>query len=173
VTFPNNSFPATEPPPQYRGRKPWFQESSSLVSIGRDYHDREAFLEPSAAHAWQAMRTRAGDSGITLLLISAFRSIAQQEEIVGRKLRRGLSWDEILKLSAYPGFSEHHTGTAIDIATPDCIQLIETFEKTAAFRWLQQNGYRFGFQMSYPRGNSSGVAYEPWHWRWHPADCRT
>jgi D-alanyl-D-alanine carboxypeptidase len=156
-----------QPPPQYRDRKPCFREPCDLISIGQDQCGRDAFLVPDAAQAWLAMRTRAGESEVILLVVSAFRSIARQEEIVRKKLQLGLSWDEILKVNAYPGFSEHHTGTAIDIATPDCPQLIEAFERTSAFRWLEQNAGQFGFKMTYPRGNSLGISYEPWHWRWH------
>jgi LAS superfamily LD-carboxypeptidase LdcB len=40
-----------------------------------------------------------------------------------------------------------------------------SFETTAAFRWLQQNAARFGFEMSFPRSSPQTVSYEPWHWR--------
>ncbi len=39
------------------------------------------------------------------------------------------------------------------------------FENTAVFRWLQTNAARYGFEMSFPRNNSQGLAYQPWHWR--------
>lgn len=164
---PNQVATAFDPPPLYRDRKPRFEEARVLVSIGRDCAGREASLAPEAAAAWQAMLAEATVSGITLLVVSAFRSVARQEEIVTGKLRRGLTWDQILAVSAYPGFSEHHTGTAIDIATQECTDLVEEFEATAAFHWLQQNANRFGFTLSYPRNNSAGIVYEPWHWRWH------
>jgi len=160
-------MPAFDPPSQYRDRAPRFAEALVLASIGRDCAGREASLAPEAAGAWQAMLAAATVSGITLLVVSAFRSVARQEEIVARKLRQGLTWDQILAVSAYPGFSEHHTGTAIDLATPECPDLVEAFEATAAFQWLQQNAGRFGFTLSYPRNNSAGITYEPWHWRWH------
>ncbi len=158
-----------EPPPQSRGRAPLFSEPTALVSIGPDRLGREAWLEPNTAQAWQSMQAAAAAAGVTLWIVSAFRSIARQEEIVAAKLRRGLSWEQILKFSAYPGFSEHHTGTAIDLATPDCPDLVEKFETTEAFRWLARHASGFGFALSYPRGNPHGIAYEPWHWRWHDA----
>ena len=113
------------------------------------------------------MQAAAATEEITLWVISAFRSVARQEEIVAGKLRRRLSCEQILEVSAYPGFSEHHTGTAIDISTPGCPDLIEDFEITAAFHWLSDNAGRFGFALSYPRNNPHGVTYEPWHWKWH------
>ncbi len=156
-----------EPPPQYRNRPPRFTDATVLTSIGPDRLGREAWLEPNTARAWQSMQATATASGVTLWVASAFRSIARQEEIVTAKLRRGLTWEQILAVSAYPGFSEHHTGTAIDLTTPDCPDLVEKFETTAAFRWLTRHASGFGFALSYPRGNPHGVVYEPWHWRWH------
>jgi hypothetical protein len=40
----------------------------------------------------------------------------------------------------------------------------EEFEHSQAFQWLIQNAHKFGFRLSYPRGNKFGIAYEPWHW---------
>jgi LAS superfamily LD-carboxypeptidase LdcB len=44
-----------------------------------------------------------------------------------------------------------------------------SFENTDAYKWLQENGYRYGFILSYPKGNSYYV-YEPWHWRFVSED---
>lgn len=73
---------------------------------------------------------------------------------------------QILEVSAAPGFSEHHTGRALDLTTPGGPVLEEPFEHTDAFAWLSESAGSFGFHLSYPRGNSHGIAYEPWHWAW-------
>ena len=44
--------------------------------------------------------------------------------------------------------------------------LDEAFESTAAYAWLAKHARRFGFSLSYPRGNPEGFLYEPWHWRY-------
>ncbi len=49
--------------------------------------------------------------------------------------------------------------------TAPATNLNENFENTKAFQWLQTNAARFGFEMSFPKDNSQGVSYEPWHWR--------
>ncbi len=70
-------------------------------------------------------------------------------------------------MSAPPGYSEHHTGYAIDIGDeyyPDA-DLKTSFENTSAFEWLQENAAYYSFELSFPKGNSQGVSYEPWHWR--------
>lgn len=153
-------------PIAYRGRAPRFKDAEQLVCVGRDVHGRDALLHPDAADAWARMVTEAGHCGATLLIVSAFRSIDRQREIVRRKRDKGLSWEAILRVSAYPGFSEHHTGCAIDIGSPECCELVERFEDTKEFKWLSVHATEFGFVMSYPRGNRLGVDYEPWHWMW-------
>ena len=71
-----------------------------------------------------------------------------------------------LPIFAAPGFSEHHTGRALDIGTPGFVDLEENFETTAAFAWLQVHAEEFGFTLSYPKGGTRGIGYEPWHWLW-------
>jgi D-alanyl-D-alanine carboxypeptidase len=79
-------------------------------------------------------------------------------------LKNGRPLDDILTHIAIPGFSEHHSGRAVDIHEDGHTVLEEEFEKTQAFAWLRENAARFGFRLSYPRGNDQGIIYEPWHW---------
>ena len=99
-------------------------------------------------------------------MVSAFRSASYQLVIIERKLERGQSIAEILRVSAAPGFSEHHSGRAIDISTPGFAALEEEFEYSPAFHWLQRHAGDYGFYMSFPRDNAHGITYEPWHWCW-------
>jgi D-alanyl-D-alanine carboxypeptidase len=141
-----------------------FVEATELVSIGVDIYGREQRLTPQAAAAWNEMRAAAERDGEIVQIVSAFRSVDYQKGIIQRKLAAGQSWEQILRVSALPGFSEHHTGRTIDVTTPGCKVLEEEFETTSAFRWLARRAGEFGFVMTYPRGNPLGVAYEPWHW---------
>lgn len=145
------------------------EEAAELViaEVGAD--GCEYLMRPDAAHAWQEMKTAAALDGVTLIAGSAFRSIARQIEIIEKKLAEGRTIDDILTSIAAPGYSEHHTGRAIDIVSVDVPDIEEAFEGTAAFVWLKVNAARFGFVMSYPRGNADGYVYEPWHWCYHPA----
>jgi D-alanyl-D-alanine carboxypeptidase len=154
------------PPSDYAARMPRVPEAPELVSVGPDYLGRDALLTPQTAVAWNALQTTANSAGIALLLISAFSSVQRQTEILTAKLAKGLTLERALEYSAYPGFSEHHSGEAIDIGTPGSTPLEEEFETTPAFHWLRANASAFGFALSYPRGNPFGVAYEPWHWRY-------
>jgi D-alanyl-D-alanine carboxypeptidase len=139
-------------------------EATELVSIGLDIFGRERRLTPAAAAAWTAMQSAAAAEGVTVLLVSAFRSVMDQRRILVRKINEGVTLEEILAVNAPPGYSEHHTGRAIDVATPGTRPLVEEFDTTAAFEWLRGNAARFGFVMPYPRGNPYGFVYEPWHW---------
>ena len=102
--------------------------------------------------------------GVVLEAISGYRSHAYQLGIFERKLARGLTVDEILTVNAAPGYSEHHSGLALDIGAPDEPSAEESFERTAAFAWLRENAGDYSFVMSYPRDNPHGIVYEPWHW---------
>ncbi len=144
-------------------------EAIDLVVAETGADGREHRLTPPAAAAWQAMKLAAGAENVVLTIISAHRSIARQDEIVRRKLARGETLEDILKISAPPGYSEHHSGRAVDIATPGVPLLVEEFDTTLAFAWLQERAGSFGFRLSYPRGNRCGFHYEPWHWCWHAA----
>ena len=149
-------------------RMPVQREARSLVSIGPAADDgKPVRLTPRAATAWKRMAAAAANDGVELLPISGHRSVARQARLIRRKLATGQDIADILRLVAAPGCSEHHTGRAIDVGSPEDCALDEDFAKTAEFHWLNNHAHRFGFRLSYPRSNTHGIAYEPWHWCWH------
>lgn len=139
------------------------------AEIGAD--GRQHLLIPGAARAWREMAAAAEDDGIRIFIVSAFRSVERQADILRRKLAAGLSIERILAVSAPPGFSEHHTGRAVDVATPGVAVLEESFADTAAFAWLERRAADFDFRLSYPAGNPQGYRYEPWHWCYREDDA--
>lgn len=142
-------------------------EAKRLVFIGRARDDgRILRLAPEAAKAWRRMQAAAMQDGVTLLPLSAFRSVARQTTIIRRKLATGLAIADILRVNAVPGCSEHHTGRALDLGSPKEMTLSAAFARTREFRWLKRHAPTFGFHLSYPRGNRQGITYEPWHWCW-------
>lgn len=153
-------------PPNY-GRRPFrpeFIEARYLVEVGIDSRGHPHRLAPDAAWAWTRMVAAAGADGVQLTLVSGYRSVEYQCEIFRSKLAAGITLDAILSVNAAPGFSQHHTGCAVDAGTPGCESLTEEFENTDAFAWLVARAQTFGFSMSYPRENPFGFTYEPWHW---------
>lgn len=139
-------------------------DAPRLQAVDNDIFDRPQRMAPQAAHNWQAMRTQAQQQDVVLLLVSAFRSIQYQRELIARKLSAGQLIEDILKINAAPGYSEHHSGCALDLTTAGCTSLTTGFETTDAYAWLTQHAGRFGFRLSYPRDNPHGITYEPWHW---------
>lgn len=150
-----------------------YQEAVELELVQVDDDGREHYLVSQAAAAWRSMKAAASGDGIDLVVASAFRSIARQALIIERKLDAGLDIASILEVSAPPGYSEHHTGRAVDIVTPGMLVLEPEFESTAAFAWLSENANGFGFYLSYPADNRCGYRYEPWHWCFKTIDAVT
>jgi len=151
-----------------RKNLPFHAEARALAAAETGSDGRVHLLIPEAAAAWQAMKAEAQAEGIVLEIVSAFRGLEEQAQIIRDKQARGMPMETILTLSAAPGYSEHHTGRAADINTPGCEEREEPFEHTEAFRWLSAHAGRFGFGLTYPRGNALGFIYEPWHWFYHP-----
>lgn len=131
--------------------------------------DGRTLLRKAAAKPYRAMVAAARADGVILVPISGFRSIGEQQHIFfDVKEQRGQAASKRAEVSAPPGYSEHHTGYAVDIGDGNvpATNLNLNFENTGAFKWLQTNATRFNFEMSFPRNNSQGVSYEPWHWRY-------
>jgi D-alanyl-D-alanine carboxypeptidase len=143
---------------------PHFAEATTLVDVGPNLVGRMQRLTPEAAAKWQRMVSAAAGDRIRLLIVSGFRSFDYQAELIRKKLAAGQTIGEILRVNAAPGFSQHHSGAAVDVASPGSRPLTEDFENSEAFRWLGEKAGRFGFSMTYPRDNPWGFVYEPWHW---------
>lgn len=138
-----------------------------LESVGQ-YYDRTEVLDYEAANAFKKMQADSSISGIKLSPISGFRTIADQEKLFSRQIQRQGSKEAAARLSAPAGYSEHHTGYAIDIGDgnrPE-LDLKFDFEYTDAYHWLKVNARTYGFELSFPLNNAQGVSFEPWHWRY-------
>lgn len=126
-------------------------------------------MRQPAAQQFQAMVAAARAEGVLLVPISGYRSITDQEHIFFEiKAQRGQTATKRAEVSAPPGYSEHHTGYAVDIGDGrvPATNLSPNFDKTRAFKWLAANAARFSFELSFPQDNPQGVSYEPWHWRY-------
>lgn len=146
-----------------------FAETSAPLGDAGGYRDtgRVVQLRTEAAAAFVAMQQAARDEGVSLVPISGYRTLAYQDGLFGRAINRYGSPGEAAVWVAPPGYSEHHTGLALDIGDLDRPETdVEvSFEATPAFEWLKNHAGRFGFELSFPEGNPQGVSYEPWHWR--------
>lgn len=143
---------------------PRYTDATELEEVEVNFAGRMQRLTPGTASAWRNMKSDALADDIELQLVSGFRSITYQTELLQRKLAAGQSIEAILRVNAAPGYSQHHTGMALDITTPGTEPLDEEFENTDAFAWLREHAARYGFNMPYGRSNKFGFCYEPWHW---------
>ncbi len=144
------------------GHFPYRQASSSEL-----HPVQGVWLHREAAQAFEQMAADARQAGADLVAVSGFRDVGLQSELFDNQIARKGSIEQAARVSAPPGHSEHHTGYAIDIGDENnpSTDVEVTFEQTPAFRWLNQNAPRYGFEMSFPAGNFQGISYEPWHWR--------
>lgn len=116
--------------------------------------------------AFDKMQKNALKDNIKLEIISGYRSSKYQIEIFKCRFKdkNNPTIEELkkrLSVSAPSGFSEHHTGLAIDINSVE-----DDFAGTLEAIWLEKNAPKYGFELSFPKGNKQGLAYEPWHWKY-------
>lgn len=172
ATNPPSTSPsgATSPPDTLLNHRRYAEASpDSLIALNPNSALR---LQPAAQASLNAMMAKAKAEGVQLGVVSAFRSLEDQDYLYFKvKAERGQSAKTRAEVSAPPGYSEHHTGYAVDLideSKPNT-HLEESFETTAAYQWLEKNAAFFNFELSFPK-NADGtpplVAYEPWHWRY-------
>ena len=128
---------------------------------GRSRRIREAILDELVA-----MIEAAAEDGVTLTVVSAYRSYDSQARIFSRYVR-DYGEEAANRFSARPGQSEHQLGTTLDFGdTPH--DWSARFADTPAGKWLRENAHYFGFAMSYPRDSEeiTGYIFEPWHYRY-------
>ncbi|HEU5063361.1 MAG TPA: transglycosylase SLT domain-containing protein [Solirubrobacterales bacterium] len=102
-------------------------------------------MRPDVAAAYDQMAAAARADGVVLMVVSGFRSDAEQAELFAAN--PDPTW------VAPPGQSLHRCATELDLGP------------SSAYGWLAANGARFGFQLRY--------GWEPWHWGFAsgPAPC--
>ena len=140
----------------------------TIASYATGQYQRFEFMAPEAAQAIMKMIYAAREQGVWIVPVSGFRTIEQQQKLFQEQIKRRRSAQEAAKVSAPPGYSEHHTGYAVDLADGNFPKQDITlkFESTDAYRWLNVHGKEFGFELSFYKNNPQGVSYEPWHWRY-------
>jgi len=117
-----------------------------------------------------AMTRAAKLAGSPIAVRSAYRSYQQQVDTFQYWVDQ-VGYDKAKKTSARPGHSEHQLGTTIDFRSGDSSKApwdYPDWAKTAAGAWMAQNAWKYGWLMSYPKGETdiSGYDYEPWHYRY-------
>lgn len=129
------------------------------------------FLREEAEEALFAMRSAAQEDGVTLRVISAYRSYDMQATLF-YQYSQAYGFEEANTFSALPGESEHQLGTTLDFGIQPGIDFTHSFGDTIQGKWLQAHGHEYGYVMSYPEGreDETGYIHEPWHWRYIGVD---
>ena len=133
--------------------------ANKTYSLPADY---DPGVHPEAQAAFDKMQAAASEDGISLWVVSGYRSYFDQEAIYNRYLQ----WDTKEVVDTYssrPGHSDHQTGYTFDVNS-----LEQSFEHDPAGQWLADSCYKYGFISRYPKGkeDSTGYMYEPWHIRY-------
>lgn len=138
---------------------------ASLTKISSRYLYRPENEEKIQTDIWPYLREllRAADNDdIDLKIISAYRSFFEQYNLkTNYKVIYGSGANQF---SADQGYSEHQLGAALDFTTGAVTPTTLEFEQSKAYTWLINNAYKYGFILSYPKGNTY-YQFEPWHWR--------
>lgn len=137
----------------------------SFAKIDKEYTsnpDEDYLFDAQIWPFLDDLLTAIQDDEVDLKITSAYRSFGSQANLKSTyKMIYGTGAN---KFSADQGYSEHQLGTTVDFSTSENNAVFSGFEKTAAYEWLLEHAYEYGFILSYPQGNAY-YQYEPWHWR--------
>jgi len=147
---------------------------SSLSSIDVSFlyrTDKSETIHTTIKPFLENMIRVAQAESVPLLILSAYRSFSTQAVLKSQyKVVYGTTAAN--KFSADQGYSEHQLGSTVDFTTPKGGEVLEGFDKTVSYTWLVNNAHRYGFLLSYPKGNAF-YKFEPWHWRYVGVELAT
>lgn len=158
-----------------------------LVDLPKKYGDSQR-IDSSCYDALLRMidDCNAAMNGTTsAYVVSAYRSMERQTNNFNNKVNRVMAANpsltreeaekEAATVVAYPGTSEHQLGLAVDIIDTQLWALEQEQEDLPAQKWLMENCWRYGFLLRYPKGttDSTGIIYEPWHYRYLGVELAT
>lgn len=137
----------------------------SLVEIDKEFVSKTSNnfkIHRSVSSYLFGLLQEAKNASLSLQVQSAYRSFEDQMRLKsGNTVIYGTGAN---KFSADQGYSEHQLGTTVDFTTGNTAGKLSGFDNTAEYTWLLNNAHRYGFVLSYPKGNEYYI-FEPWHWR--------
>jgi D-alanyl-D-alanine carboxypeptidase len=123
-----------------------------------------------------AMLSDAGNAGYEYWIASAYRSRERQQELVDEDvealMQKGYSYEDALaetyRETMPAGHSEHETGLALDILCSGNTDMDVSQADEPGNKWLLEHCSEYGFILRYPAAKEAvtGIAYEPWHFRY-------
>lgn len=137
-----------------------------IVEVSNRHCYGTQYLKEDVYDKFKEMFNAAKKEDLTIIINSSYRDYDYQEELWNRYSNlNGDEWAD--SYAARAGSSEHQTGLAIDVTTYN-VKEQGDFEETEEFKWMQENAYKYGFILRYPKGkeNITGYSYESWHYRY-------
>lgn len=137
---------------------------NDLVEIEKPYaSSNELYTNKVVLNAFIEMYNAAKNDGYGIIINSAYRSYEDQVELCDTYSRL-YGEDYVKRYVAAPGFSEHQTGLGLDIGSTS----VSIFANSKEYVWMQDNAYKYGFIMRYPKKYIpyTGINNEPWHYRY-------
>lgn len=141
---------------------------SHLRLVSGKYTSKEEYVHRNVHPDLMAMIEAANRDGVSLTLVSAYRSYGHQKGIWERKWGDTANDDRskasnILRYSSFPGSSRHHWGTDVDFNSV-ALNYWRSPEGRQTHNWLVNNAPSYGFCEIYAPGRGRGYSDEPWHW---------
>ena len=120
------------------------------------------FINKKVLRMFNLMKDNAYIYGYDIEIMSGYRDYKYQEQIFN-KLLNEKGYDYTIRSIAKPGCSEHQTGLAFDLNSVN-----DDFINTDEGKWINDNAYKYGFILRYPKGKEkyTGYKYESWHLRY-------
>ena len=139
-------------------------EPDNLVSMS-GYGN--GYLVKDAHDAYAEMYEAAKADGMNLIITTSYRNYGFQKTLYDRYVAED-GQANADTYSARPGYSEHHSGLAVDLSTPSLTNAFTQFIYTNEYQWMQKNCYKYGFIQRYTDENQYITGYQPeaWHYRY-------
>ncbi len=138
---------------------------NNLEDLEPSYSRSGMKLVKTAKTALEEMINAAKSEGYPIRVMSSYRSYHYQVSLYNKYVEND-GKEAADTYSARPGYSEHQTGLCIDI--DDGVINYTNFENSKSFKWMQENAYKYGFILRYPKDKTeiTGYTYESWHYRY-------
>lgn len=137
----------------------------NLEEISLSYARSGMQLVHEAKEAFETLSEEAKKEGMNIIAMSSYRSYEYQVDLYNRYVETD-GKEAADTYSARAGYSEHQTGLAVDVYNKELPYT--SFEQTEEFTWMQENAYKYGFILRFPKDkvNITGYQYESWHYRY-------
>ena len=137
----------------------------NLKSLSSTYALSNMKMVEEAANAFESLSKDASKENYKIIAMSTYRSYEYQVDLYNKYVKSD-GKEAADTYSGRPGNSEHQTGLAVDVYNQT--ETYTNFEKTKEYNWMQENAYKYGFILRFPKDkeNETGYEFESWHYRY-------